>query len=64
VERERAKEMTREERVLEDLLFHVRNSETVDEILSEKGRAMMEAYYTINSLLLEKEMRHRDLESA
>jgi len=25
---------------------------------------MMEAYYTINSLLLEKEMRHRDLESA
>lgn len=64
MERERAKEMTREERVLEDLLFHVRNSETVDEILSEKGRAMMEAYYTINSLLLEKEMRHRDLESA
>jgi hypothetical protein len=64
VERERAKEMTREERVLEDLLFHVRNSETVDEILTEKGRAMMEAYYTINSLLLEKEMRHRDLESA
>ncbi len=64
MERERAKEMTREERVLEDLLFHVRNSETVDEILTEKGRAMMEAYYTINSLLLEKEMRHRDLESA
>jgi predicted transcriptional regulator len=64
VERERAKEMTREERVLEDLLFHVRNSETVDEILTEKGRAMMEAYYTINCLLLEKEMRHRDLESA
>jgi predicted transcriptional regulator len=64
VERERAKEMTREEQVLEDLLFHVRNSETVDEILTEKGRAMMEAYYTINSLLLEKEMRHRDLESA
>jgi len=64
VERERAKEMTREERVLEDLLFHVRNSETVAEVLTEKGRAMMEAYYTINSLLLEKEMRHRDLESA
>lgn len=56
--------MTREERVLEDLLFHVRNSETVAEVLTEKGRAMMEAYYTINSLLLEKEMRHRDLESA
>ena len=53
--------MTKEERVLEDLLFHVRNSETVDEILTEKGRVMMEAYYTINSLLLEKEMRHRDL---
>lgn len=64
MERERAKEMTREERVLEDLLFHVRNSETVAEVLTEKGRAMMEAYYTINSLLLEKEMRHRDLESA
>jgi predicted transcriptional regulator len=64
VERERAKEMTREERVLEDLLFHVRNSETVADVLTEKGRAMMEAYYTINSLLLEKEMRHRDLESA
>ncbi len=64
MERERVEAMTREERVLEDLLFHVRNSETVDEILSEKGRAMMEAYYTINSLLLEKEMRHRDLESA
>jgi hypothetical protein len=64
VERERVEAMTREERVLEDLLFHVRNSETVDEILTEKGRAMMEAYYTINSLLLEKEMRHRDLESA
>lgn len=64
MERERVKEMTREERVLEDLLFHVRNSEIVDEVLTEKGRAMMEAYYTINSLLLEKEMRHRDLESA
>jgi predicted transcriptional regulator len=61
VERKREKEMTKEERVLEDLLFHVRNSETVDEILTEKGRVMMEAYYTINSLLLEKEMRHRDL---
>jgi len=56
--------MTREEQVLEDLLFHVRNSETVADVLTEKGRAMMEAYYTINSLLLEKEMRHRDLESA
>ena len=64
MERERAKEMTREEQVLEDLLFHVRNSETVADVLTEKGRAMMEAYYTINSLLLEKEMRHRDLESA
>jgi len=56
--------MTREEQVLEDLLFHVRNSETVADVLTEKGRAMMEAYYTINCLLLEKEMRHRDLESA
>lgn len=64
MERGRVKEMTREEQVLEDLLFHVRNSETVAEVLTEKGRAMMEAYYTINSLLLEKEMRHRDLESA
>lgn len=64
MERERVEAMTREERVLEDLLFHVRNSETVADVLTEKGRAMMEAYYTINSLLLEKEMRHRDLESA
>jgi len=64
VERERVEAMTREEQVLEDLLFHVRNSETVADVLTEKGRAMMEAYYTINSLLLEKEMRHRDLESA
>lgn len=64
MERERVEAMTREEQVLEDLLFHVRNSETVADVLTEKGRAMMEAYYTINSLLLEKEMRHRDLESA
>jgi len=64
VERERVEAMTREEQVLEDLLFHVRNSETVADVLTEKGRAMMEAYYTINCLLLEKEMRHRDLESA
>jgi predicted transcriptional regulator len=64
VERGKVEAMTREERVLEDLLFHVRNSETVADVLTEKGRAMMEAYYTINSLLLEKEMRHRDLESA
>lgn len=64
MEKERVEAMTREERVLEDLLFHVRNSEIVADVLTEKGRAMMEAYYTINSLLLEKEMRHRDLESA
>lgn len=53
--------MTREERVLEDLVFHVSNSEIVDDVLTEKGRAMMEAYYTINSLLFEKQMRHNDL---
>jgi hypothetical protein len=53
--------VTREERVLEDLVFHVRNSEIVDDVLTEKGRAMMEAYYTINSLLFEKQMRHNDL---
>lgn len=53
--------MTREDRVLEDLLFHARASEIIDGVLTERGRVMMEAYYTINTLLLEKEMRHRDL---
>ena len=53
--------MTREDRVLEDLLSHVRASEIIDGVLTERGRVMMEAYYTINALLLEKEMRHRDL---
>lgn len=48
--------MTREDKILEDLLFHIKNSETVDHILTEKGRAMMEAYYLISTLLFEKRM--------
>ena len=53
--------MTKEERVLEDLLFHVRDSEIEGDKLTEKGRVMMEAYHTISALLFEKQMRHVDL---
>ncbi len=53
--------MTREDRVLEDLMFHVRATEIIDGALTERGRVMMEAYYVISAFLLERDMRHRDL---